>query len=60
MSNLLTSVSESFHDGLKICFLHAIVLRPKVKTENIELQNKKNRIKLILKVEKKNTKLEST
>jgi hypothetical protein len=54
MSNLPTSVLESSHDGLKIWCLHAIVLRPKVKTENIKLQKKKKKqIKSILKVEKK-------
>jgi hypothetical protein len=53
MSNLPTSVLESFHDGLKIWCLHVIVLRSKVKKENIELQNTKNQLMLILKVKKK-------
>lgn len=60
MSNLPTSVLESFHDGLQTWCLHAIMLRPKVKKENIKLQNTMNQIMLILKVKKKNTKLQST
>jgi hypothetical protein len=55
MSNLPTSVLESSHDGLKIWCLHAIVLRPKVKTENIKLQKKKKKKKNYkIKREKKN------
>jgi hypothetical protein len=60
MSNLPTNVLKSFHDGLKIWCLHAIVLGPKVKKEDIELQNTNNQIMLILKMTKKNTKLQST
>jgi hypothetical protein len=61
MSNLPTSVLESSHDGLKIWCLHAIVLRPKVKTENIKLQKKKKKTnKVDIESGKKNTKLEST
>ncbi len=53
MSNLPTNVLESFHHGLKMWCLRAIVLGPKVKKENIKLQNIKNQIMLILKVKKK-------